>query len=168
MKTILEHLHAFWAGRQAREKAFLLALTLFLAVALLAQLLWSSHHERARLAKQIPQLAQQVETLQRKADDLRQLKSQPPVSVSAEGNALLGAMVAAAKAAGLPEAGAQLQLEGARKVRLRGTLPFDRWLQWTAALQRDAQVRLVSCRIQAAGAPGSATIDALFALPEPS
>ena len=168
MNNLRERFEVFWASRQPREKTFLVALVAFVAVALLAQMLWSSHQARARLKKQIPQLQQQVETLQRKATDLQQIKSQPPAAAPAEGSALLATMVAAAKAAALPEAGSQLQLEGPRRVRLRATLPFDRWLQWVAALQRDGQIRLVSCRVEATTTPGSANIDALFALPEPT
>ncbi|MBI5920545.1 MAG: type II secretion system protein M, partial [Betaproteobacteria bacterium] len=64
----------------------------------------------------------------------------------------------------------QLQLEGPRQVRLRAPLPFDRWLEWVALLQRDTRLRLVQCRVDAADAanpPGVVRIDALFALPEP-
>ena len=167
MKQLREHFRTFWASRQAREKTFLTALLAFVAVAFLAQGLWSSHQARERLKKQIPQLRQQVEMVQRKAADLQQIKSQPPLAAPAEGNALLATAVAAAKTAGLPEAASQLQLEGLRRLRLRGTLPFDRWVEWTAALQREGQIRLISCRVEATATPGSTSIDALFALPEP-
>ncbi|MFA7279866.1 MAG: hypothetical protein WC100_21170, partial [Sterolibacterium sp.] len=77
---------------------------------------------------------------------------------------------------GLTLGGTQLQLEGPRQIRLRAQLPFDRWLEWVAVLQRDTRLRLVQCRIDAADVPGApaaanppgvARIDALFALPEP-
>ncbi len=167
MKTLIERFRSFWSARQAREKAFLVGLVAFVGVALLAQALWTSHQARVRLKKQIPVLIQQVETLQRKAGDVQQMKSQPVLAAPAEGTALLTTATTAARAAGLPEIGTQLQLEGSRRMRLRSTLPFDRWLQWTAMLQRDSQVRLVSCRIEAGATPGTANIDALFALPEP-
>ncbi len=168
MNTYYQRLQSFWAGRRPRERALLAALAVFVAFALLAQVLWSSHQARQRLRKQIPQLEQQVETLQRKAADLQQLKSKPPTAAPAEGNALLAMAVSAADAAGLREAAPQLKLEGPRRLRLRATLPFDRWVEWTAALQRDGQVRLVSCRIQASATQGAADIDALYALPDPS
>lgn len=167
MKQLIERFSIFWSARQARERALLIALVAFVGVALLAQALWTSHQARVRLKKQISQLTQQVETLQRKANDMQQMKSQPVLAAPAEGTALLATATTAAKAAGLPEVSTQLQLEGPRRMRVRATLPFDRWLQWTAMLQRDAQVRLVSCRVEAGAAPGSARIDALFALPEP-
>lgn len=167
MKNYFERLRLVWAARQPRERAFLVGLALFAAFAVLAQALWTAHHERARLKKQIPHLAQQVETLQRKAADLQQLKSLPATPAPAEGNALLAMAVSAAESAGLREAAPQLKLEGPRRLRLRATLPFDRWVVWVAALQRDGQVRLVSCQAKAGAAPGSADIDALFALPDP-
>jgi type II secretory pathway component PulM len=167
MNPLVERFRVFWAGRQVREKAFLMALAAIVGVALLAQLLWSSHQSRVRLKQQVPQLRQQVQTLERKAADLQQLASQPQRPMPPDGNALLATAIAAAGPAGLPDIRSQLKLESTRRVRLRATLPFDRWLAWTAALQRDGQIRLVSCRVEAAAAPGSATIDALFALPEP-
>lgn len=163
---LVDRMRAFWGARQPREKAFLVALAIFLGAALLAQGLWASHQARARLKKQIPQLRQQVETLQRKAAELQQLRAQPPNPAPAEGG-LLAAAVAGAHAAALPEAATQLKLEGPGRLRLRATVPFDRWLGWVAALQRDGRIRLVSCRIDAAEATGSARIDALFSLPEP-
>lgn len=167
MMDLVERMRAFWGARQPRERAFLIALTIFLGTAFLAQGLWASHQARTRLKKQIPQLRQQVEILQRKAADLQQFRAQPPNPAPTEGSGLLTAAVASAHAAGLPGAATQLQLEGPGRLRLRATVPFDRWLGWAAVLQRDGRIRLVSCRIESAGVPGAAKIDALFSLPEP-
>jgi type II secretory pathway component PulM len=167
MNALAQRMRHFWAGRQDREKAFLIVLAAVVTVGLLAQMLWTSHQARARLRKQLPQLEQQVETLRRKAADLQQLKAQPSLAAPGEGSALLATAATAAKAVGLPEAAAKLQLEGVRRLRLRATVPFDRWLQWTAALQRDGQVRLVSCKVEAAATAGLVSVDALFALPDP-
>ena len=167
MMQFVERFRGFWAARQAREKTFLIALVAVVGTAIIAQGLWSSHQARTRLKKQIPQLRQQAEMLQRKAADLQQLRAQqPPAPAPADANAMIAAGMAAARAAGLPEAQALLQPEGAGRMRLRGTLPFDRWLEWAAALQRDARIRLVSGRIEAAEPPGAVKIDALFSLPE--
>jgi len=165
--NFVERCRIFRAARQPREKAFLTALAVFIGAALLAQLLWASHQARARLNKQIPQLRQQVEILQRKAAELQQLRAQPLIPAPADASRLLALAVASAHAAALPEAATQLKPEGAGRLRLRATVPFDRWLAWAAMLQRDGRTRLVSCRIEAAEAPGSAKIDALFSLPEP-
>jgi len=165
--NFFERCRAFWAARQPREQAFLTALAIFVGAAVLAQLLWASHQARARLNKQIPQLRQQVETLQRKAAELQQLRTQPPIPAPADGSRLLALAVGSANAAALPEVAKQLQSEGAGRLRLRATVPFDRWIAWAAALQRDGRIRLMSCRIEAAEAPGSAKVDALFSLPEP-
>jgi type II secretory pathway component PulM len=166
MTNLIARLRAFWAGRQPRERTFLIALATFVSAALLVQLLWTSHQARTRLKKQVPQLRQQVEILERKAADLQQLRAQRPNPAPMEGGGLLALAVASAQAAALPEAAKQLRLEGPGRLRLRASLPFDRWLEWAAALQRDGRIRLVSCRIEAAETPGSARIDALFSLPE--
>jgi len=168
MKHYYERLLELWAAREPREQRFLVALAVFLGVAMFAQLLWSSHQARERLKKQIPQLQQQVEALQRKSANLQDLKSRPPSAAPAEGAALLAMAVSAAEAAGMKEVAAQIKLEGPRRLRLRAAVPFDRWLAWTAALQRDGQVRLVSCHVQASATQGAPDIDALFALPDPT
>jgi type II secretory pathway component PulM len=167
MNSLVARLRAFWAQRQPREKTFLAGLVIVVCVALLAQLLWASHQARARLKMQIPQLRQQVETMQRKAVELQQLRGKQPTPAPTDGNGLLATAAASARAAALPEAAKQLQLEGAGRLRLRATLPFDRWLDWVAALQTEGRIRLVSCRVDAAEVAGSAKIDALFSLPEP-
>lgn len=167
MKQLRTQFLAFWAARQPRERTFLLTLTVLVALALVSQTLWSSYQARTRLKKQLPELRHQVEDLKQKANELQQIKSQPPVALPADGNALLATATAAANATGLPEVVSQMKLEGPRRVRVRGTLPFDRWLDWTAALQRDGQIRLVSCHVDTATNRGTVTIDALFALPEP-
>lgn len=166
MKNLIERYRALWAARRPREQALLAALAFFVVAAVLAQLLWTSHQARARLHKQIPQLRYQVETMQRKAADLEQLRAQQPSSTLADRSALLASSVASANAAGLPEAAKALQQEGPGRLRLRATVAFDRWVIWAAALQREGRVGLVSCRIEAADAPGSVKIDALFSLPE--
>jgi type II secretory pathway component PulM len=163
--NILERMRGFWAARGPREKALLAVLAAIVAAAALVQLLWASSQARVRLNRQIPQLRQQLETLQRKAADLQQLRAQPVVPADRGG--LLAAAAASARASGLPEAATQLQQEGADRLRLRATLPFDRWLAWVATLQSEARLRLVSCQIEAADAPGSAKINALFSLSEP-
>jgi len=157
----------FWAAREPRERTFLVTLVVLVVLALVSQTLWSTYQARTRLRKQIPELAHQVEDLQRKANELQQIKSQPPAALPADGNALLATATAAANSVRLPEVVSQMKLEGPRRMRVRGALPFDRWLDWTAALQRDGQIRLVSCRIDTGVGPGTAMIDALFALPEP-
>ncbi len=174
LRERLRSLRGLWAARQPRERIFLVALAAFVAIALLIQGLWSAHAARTRLHKQIPQLLQQAEILQRQAGEIRQLLAQPASPTAQEGATLLVAASAAARGTGLTLAPAQLQLEGPRQLRLRAKLPFDQWLEWVAALQRDTRLRLIHCRIdgtdgaEAANTPGIVKIDALFALPEPS
>ncbi len=168
MKQYVQPLHAFWQTRAPRERRFLAALGAFLAVALLADGLWSSHQARGRLRQQLPQLQQQLDTLQRRAVDIRALQAQP-VNPTAPENALLQTATTLVRNAGLNPGPGQLQAEGPRRLRLRGDLPFDRWLEAVAALQRGAQLRLVQCKVEAvAGTAGQVRIDALFALPDPA
>lgn len=174
LKEYAARLHALWMARQPRERRFLAALAVVVAIAVLAQALWSAHSARARLHRQLPQLRQQAEVLQRQTGEVRQLLAQPAISALQEGPALLAAATLAARNSGLVLAPAQLQLEGPRQVRLRANVPFDRWLEWVAALQRDARLRVINNRIDAtdvAGAaspPGMVRVDVLFALPEPT
>jgi general secretion pathway protein M len=167
MKQLREQLRAAWAARQPRERLFLVALAIFIAGALLVQGVWSARNDSARLRKQIPQLRMQAEVMQRQANELRQLQALPkPASAALEGNALLAAAGTAAKVGGLGVAPAQLQLEGPRQVRLRATLPFDRWLEWIAVVQADLRLRLVRCQVDGTADPGLVNIDALLAVPD--
>lgn len=174
LRERLRSLRSLWAARQPRERTFLIALAAFVGIALLIQGLWSANAARTRLHRQIPQLRQQAEILQRQAGEIRQLLAQPASPAAQEGAALLVAASAATRSTSLTLAPAQLQLEGPRQLRLRASLPFDHWLEWVAALQRDARLRLIHCRIdgvdgaEAVNTPGVVKIDALFALPEPS
>lgn len=163
-----------WQARQPRERRFLTLLAAVVGCAVLAQGLWSAHAARAKLHRQLPQLRQQADVVQRQAGEVRQLLAQPAAQSVQEGAPLLTAATVAARNAGLTLTAAQLQLEGPRQVRLRANLPFDRWLEWVALLQRDARLRLAQCRVDAAdppagtSPPGVVRIDALFVLPEPA
>ncbi|MCX7177310.1 MAG: type II secretion system protein GspM [Proteobacteria bacterium] len=165
-------LRSWWQGRQPRERRFLTVLAAVVGCALLAQALWSAQAARSRLHRQLPQLRQQAELMQRQAGEVRQLLAQPAAAAVAEGAPLLAAATAAARTASLALAPTQLQLEGPRQVRLRANVPFDRWLEWVALLQRDSRLRLLQCRVDTpegpanANPPGVVRIDALFALPE--
>jgi len=172
LKESATRLRTVWMARQPRERRFLAVLAVVVGAAVLAQALWSAHAARGRLHRQLPQLKQQAEVLQRQAGEVRQLLAQPASSALQEGPALLAAATLAARNAGLVLGPAQLQLEGARQVRLRANVPFDRWLEWVATQQRDARLRLINCRVDAVdatgtpGVPGMVRVDALFALPE--
>ena len=163
-----DKLRTLWNSRLPRERQFLTVLAAFVICAMLAQGLWSAQAARARLQRQIPQLRQQAEILQRQAGEVRQLKSQPIKPAAQEGPALIAAALSAAGGVGVALAPGQLQLEGARQLRLRASLAFDPWLEWVAVLQRDARLHLVRCKIEAADQPGVVKVDVLFALPEPS
>ncbi len=167
MKRHWDDLRAAWAARQPRERRFLLALAIFLAIALILQGLWTAQNDRLRLRKRLPELRLQAETMQRQAGEIRQLQNQVrlPAAAVVEGAPLLAAANAAAKSLGL--AGAQLQLEGSRKIRLRATVPFDRWLEWVALVQKESRLRLIHAQVDPGENPGTAKIDALFTLPEP-
>lgn len=172
MNDFVENLKAAWRARNPRERKFLGGLAVFLVVAALVQGLWLAHAARERLHQQIPQLRMQLANVQQQSGEILQMQAQAAPSAQ-EGAALLAAANAAAGSVGLPQVAAQMQLEGPRQLRLRGALPFDKWLEWVAALQRDARLRIVSCRIDtdteaAAPATGHAKIDALFSLPDPS
>lgn len=167
MKQLQEQLRQAWAARAPRERRFLTVLAIFVAIALLAQGLWSARHESARMRKQIPQLRVQAEIMQRQANEIKQLQAPSrPAAAALEGNALLAAAGTVAKVGGLSLAATQLQLEGPRQLRLHATLPFDRWLEWVAAIQADLRLRVVRCQIDGAEDPGFVKIDALLALPD--
>ena len=165
MKNYLQPLILLWQSRTPRERRFLTAMGSFILIALLAQGLWSAHQARTRLHRQIPQLQQQLDTLQQQSAAIRDLQRQP-VQPPANAANLLQTASTLANNAGLALAPGQLQAEGPRQLRLRATLPFDRWLEAVAAWQQNAQLRLIQLKISPGNASGQVTIDALLALPE--
>ena len=167
MKNLVSRGRLFWMALSLRERTYLSALIMFVGVALLAQALWSSHQARVLLKKQIPLLRLQVESLGKKAAELSQLRARPaPRPTPIDANGLRAEAIAAANAAGLPEIASQIQLEGAGRVRLRTTLSFDRWIVWSATMQRDSRIRLIACTIESTGGSGMVKVDALFSLPD--
>lgn len=167
MNLLPPPLKIWWQTRAPRERLFLAGLALFLAFALLVQMLWSAHQARNRLRQQVPQLRMQLETLQRQAGDIRTLQAQaitpPPDTATLQSTA-----ATLLRNAGLNLDPQQLQAEGPRLLRLRADLPFDRWVEASSALQRNARLRLTRARIDLIeGSPGTVRIDAQFALPDP-
>lgn len=163
----LQTLIALWQSRALRERQFLAALGIFILTALLAQGLWSAHQARLRLHRQLPQMQQQLDTLQQQSAAIRALQSQP-VQPPANSGSLLQTALTLANNAGLGLAAGQLQAEGPRQLRLRASLPFDRWLDVVAAWQQNAQLRLIQLKLNPEATSGQVSIDALFALPDPA
>ncbi|MBP9713761.1 MAG: type II secretion system protein M [Sterolibacterium sp.] len=163
----LQPLIALWQSRAPRERQFLAALGIFILAALLAQGLWSAHQARLRLHRQIPLLQQQLDTLQQQAAAIRALQSQP-LQPPAHAGSLLQTATTLASHTGLTLTSGQLQAEGARQLRLRASLPFDRWLDVVATWQQNAQLRLIQLKLSPEPTSGQVSIDALFALPDPA
>ncbi len=166
MNLLPAPLKTWWQTRAPRERQFLSGLAIFLLCALLIQGLWSAHQARTRLRQQVPQLRMQLETLKRQAGDIRTLQAQaitpPPATATLQETA-----ATLLRNTGLEFNPQQLQAEGPRLLRLRADLPFDRWIEATATLQRSAQLRLLRARVDLLeGSPGNARIDAQFALPD--
>lgn len=166
MRPYLQALAAFWQARAPRERLFLAALAVFLILALLIDGLWHAHQARARLHQQVPQLRLQLATMQQQAADIRALQSQPIDPPLAEAT-LRQTAESLLLQAGLKLDAGQLQNAGTRQLRLQANLPFERWLDAVALLQRDTQLRLMQSRIETAGSAGQVRIEALFSLPEP-
>lgn len=168
LKLTLKSWQTHWQTLAPREKVFLQGLAAFVLLAALGQGLWSAHAARQRLQQEVPQLRQQFETMQRQAGEIRQLQTQPAAPAAQEGAALLALAKTSAQTVGLAAVAEQMQLEGGRQLRVRATLSFDRWLEWLAAVQGNARLRLLQARVEAASenADGLVKVDALLALPE--
>ena len=155
---------AYWQARAPRERLFLLALALFVLLALLANGLWHAHQARQQLQQQLPQLRLQLATMQQQAADIRSLQSQPIKPPLADA-ALRQTAELLLQQAGLPLNSVQLQTAGSQQLRLQAHLPFAGWLEAVALLQREARLQLLQARMEATAQPGEVQVDALFALP---
>ena len=159
MKTMLERLRREWLALSAKARRVLsVVIVLAIALTLPAMLYWfSGEHER--LARRIAETDARFESLQATVSEIERLHRQamaPPEPAGEE------TVRAAFRSAGLAMA---VQREGVDRLRVQGTVDFDRAVTVLAALHHDYHLRLLTL---AAGRDGGGVrIDALLGRSDP-
>lgn len=156
---IPEQVTAFWRARQPRERRFLAGLAVFLAAALLGQLLWTAHGERQRLRIQLLRQASELEALRAGAEEWRRLVALPEWQGVAPGEEARKSIAQGAKALGLAAV-----WRDASSLQVNGQVEFDSWVKWLGEVQQDHHLRVLRAKGQAAG-PGRVLVEAELSLP---
>lgn len=147
-----------WQAHAPRERRLLLAAVAVITAALLLQLLWSAHQAREKLRRQVPLLRTQLAVMERQAADWQRLQRQPTPGALLAGDELEKFARASASALG----NVSLHLTGERQLAIKGSIPFDQWIEWVAQLQGGQRLRLTRCELRPAGTPGRVEVDAEF------
>ena len=144
-----------WNRRSPGEQRIALALAALVAVILLVALVWLPlERERNRWREALPTLRGSLATMEREAQEVKRLRSQPPPAATSP--APLASL--ATNAGGLP--GAQVTVMDERRVRVAGAdVSFTALLDWLRAGQATHRVRVESARLEALPAPGRVRVD---------
>ena len=150
-KFSLEGARAIWRTLLLRERKLIVYGGLLLALALIAQVLWSVHMERARLRLQVAHARQQVVEPTSMRQKLQRLYAIPESRVNIEGEALDLALRTSINNR-FPDL--DLRLSGLRRVQVHGEVAFDDWLGWLAEVRTNFLLRIRHCEIDSTGKPG--------------
>ena len=139
-----------WNRRPARERAAAAGLAGFVAVALVAALVWLPlERSRARLHEELPRLRASLAAIERDAAEVKRLRALP--AVPARAATPLASL--ATNAGGL--AGARIVVLDARRVQVTGAdLSFAALLEWLRNAQATHGMRVESARLESLPAPG--------------
>ena len=148
-----------WLRRSPGEQRIALGIATLVAVLLLVALAWLPlERERARWRAELPALRASLATMEREAQEVKRLRSQPPAAATPA--TPLASL--ATNAGGL--AGAQISVMDERRVRVTGAdVSFTALLDWLRAGQATHRIRVESARLEALPAAGRVRVDMVVA-----
>jgi general secretion pathway protein M len=154
----LDSLRAFWDVRQPRERVWIAAAAIVLALAVLyLALIDPAVSAIARLQHSLPNLRAQSAELQALLAEARSLKSRPAVASSdaqqmqpAVEQSLAGAGLKAARIVPLSSGPLQLTFTD---------VSYSAWSVWLARAERELGMHAINVTARASAAPGNADID---------
>lgn len=148
--------------RTPRERLALALLAGTALLALWAQLLWSLHGERARLARLVAGMEMQNAAMRHATAAMRgaNAAAAPVRALSAE--QALASFPGDLQMAGISTLTVQPHAPG--QLRLSGNAGFDAWLGWLAKVQAGHGVHVLRAEMEATGG-GTVKLEAIIALP---
>ena len=148
-----------WTARSPAERRTLALAALVVALLLVVTLVWLPlERARTRLAAGMPAVRASIAALQRDADEVKRLRSLPPLA--AQSQSPLAAL--ATNGGGL--AGATMTVVDATHVRLSGAdVGFGALLEWLRNAQQTHGMRVESARLEALPAKGHVRAELLLA-----
>lgn len=150
-----------WASLPARHRFLGLLVLTLTGIGLYAWLLMSAARARAELQTHVDTLRPQASRLDRHAEELMQLSSEPPAAPVA--GDLLTRVRHRLDNLNLAPALVRIDAAGKQRVSIElDAVEFAQWLQWTEDLSTQ-QIRLETCEIEALATPGWVRISATLA-----
>ena len=151
-------LKELWQQRAPQERRLIMLVAAVVAVLLYLWLIVAADSARTRLGASVSALAAQAHRLDRDADELQRLRTQPQTP-AAQGD-LRKLVEAQAGAAGISRALQKIDGIDANQVKaIFGAVPFADWLVFVAGLEAQ-HVRLDAGRIEALATPGLVSVTA--------
>lgn len=152
-------LNEFWAARATRERRFLSAGAVLLALALFyAVLIAPALDGIASLQRQLPVARARAARLEALIAEAKALRSQPQVATVSPGEAR-AALDKSLEAAGLKAAHTESLPNGDLRVTFVD-VPYGKWTGWLANSERTMGVRTVAAQVKAKGGAGPGTASA--------
>ena len=148
--------------RTRRERLAVLTMIATIALALWAQLLWSAHHERLRLARIVGDLRTQNALMKQARDLARDIGQQGKPLRPLGPDQALATFSERLRAQGL--AAMEVSPDGSNQIRLSGSGNFDSWMLWAAAAHAEHGAQILRLRVEPSGQPGVVKLDATIAL----
>lgn len=158
----MKQLQSWWMGLSRRDQRLL---AVWLAGMAVAALVWSWSALAAAQERAQAQLATERKVLggmRVQADELQRLKQLSSASGNVNGvNAI--AVSDALTRYGLPTDIIQT-LDAADQVGLQGLVPFDKWVDWIAVVQKDMRLVVQKAKVTRTDMPGMVEIQATLEL----
>lgn len=158
----MKQLQSWWKGLSRRDQRLL---AVWLAGMAVAALVWSWSALAAAQERAQAQLATERKVLggmRVQADELQRLKQLSSASGNVNGvNAI--AVSDALTRHGLPTDIIQT-LDAADQVGLQGLVPFDKWVDWIAVVQKDMRLVVQKAKVTRTDMPGMVEIQATLEL----
>lgn len=155
-------LRSWWLGLARRERKMVSATAALVAVALLyAVAIEPAWVVRARLARELPRLQEQLAELEGLREEARLLRQQ---GFGAD----TGGPLQASAQRSLARAGlaAELRAEGEHSFLVRAaSVQAPAWFAWLEEFARETRVRIVRARLARTGPPGVVEAEVYFELP---
>lgn len=158
IRAVRAALTQWFEARAPREKKLLVAGGVFVALALVYNVLWEPAYDgRAQIAAKLPQIEAQLADVQMQVDEARRLKAAAAVRPPA-GIALREALSESLTQAGIVKA--QLTMLGKGVQIDAKAVPFAAWIAWLDQVRRDQHVRVINAHASAELKQGQATVSA--------
>lgn len=155
-------LQSWWKGLSRRDQRLLAVWLVGMAIAVLVWCWFALAAAQQRAQAQLAAELKVLGTMRVQADELQRLKQLPSVGAKGAGVHMIAVSDSLAKH-GLPTAIIQT-VDATNQVSLQGMVPFDKWVDWIAFVQKDMGLLVQKAKITRADLPGMVEIQVTLEL----